>query len=87
MSETFLKWKTRAVKARKHGRKIKPLGEFKFEILSEIFENKNLSQWDKLEMAFNYGYVKGQFSIPDPLYNQRGEQIREVTQNELEWTR
>lgn len=86
MSETFKKWQAREAKARKHGRHIKGLGTPKFEILSEIFENKQLTEWDKLQLAFNYGYAAGQESIPDPLYNTAGKQIREVTQAELDWS-
>lgn len=55
------------------------------ELLTAI-QAANMPDRDKLQLAYRQGYHAGKQSIPDPLYNEFGEQIREVTQAELDWT-
>jgi len=60
----------------------------KHDLLIDIAQNPNLDTWDKLQLAFNHGYSAGykDGETPNPLYNHKGKQIREVTLSELDWT-
>jgi hypothetical protein len=56
----------------------------KYVRLRELLAQPGYDEWQKLQIAYNIGFEHGY--TPDPLYNAKGEQIREVSQKELDWT-